>query len=407
MSYAFDGNNRISGGVTYDPAGNMTFDGANYYTYDAENRLIGVGTGPGSSNIASYGYDAEGRRDSKTSSGLTLDYLYDLAGHQLAELTSSGTVNRQEIYAGGSHLGTYAGTTTYFHHADWLGTERARSNMTAQACETVASLPFGDGQTNSGNCGDPSPMHFTGKERDSESGLHYFGARYYGSSLGRFMSFDPVQMSRKKLLDPQQWNMYSYTRNNPLRFVDPDGREVKVLDPEALKRIKSTLPKDLQNQVTADKNGVLDKKAIDKIKSDDPNVKALKQAVDLKGTIEVKTDSKAQGFNFEYKSVEQVRQEVQKAGGDPSQITFPELYLGYTQKPSESPSGDFRVIVSDATGEAANAPESELAVTTAHELYGHALPGAEGKAWEHDNGGPVDHQIKNIEDHTRSLYPDK
>jgi hypothetical protein len=130
-------------------------------------------------------------------------------------------------------------------------------------------------------------------------------------------------------------------------------------------------------------------------------------SVDLKGTIEVKTDSKAQGFNFEYKSVGQVRQEVQKAGGDPSQITFPELYLGYTQKPSESPSGDFRVIVSDATGEAANAPESELAVTTAHELYGHALPGAEGKAWEHDNGGPVDHQIKNIEDHTRSLYPDK
>jgi RHS repeat-associated protein len=252
-----------------------------------------------------------------------------------------------------------------------------------------------------------SAYKFTGKERDSESGLDNFGARYYGSSLGRFMEVDPVQMSRKKLLDPQQWNMYAYTRNNPLRFVDPDGREVKVLDDLALKRIKSTLPKDLRGEVAADKNGVLDRKAIDKIKSDDPNVKALQKAVDLKQTIEVKTDSKANGYNFEYKSVGQLKQEVQKAGGDASQITFPELYLGYTQSPSESPSGDFRVIISDATGEAAKAPESELAVTTAHEFYGHALLGAEGKAWEHDSGGPVDHQIKTIEDHTRSLYQDK
>jgi YD repeat-containing protein len=90
VNYSFDANNRISGGVTYDPPGNMTFDGVNYYTYDAENRLIAAGTSPGSSNIASYVYDAEGRRTSKTTGAQTLNYLYDLAGHQLAELTSSG-----------------------------------------------------------------------------------------------------------------------------------------------------------------------------------------------------------------------------------------------------------------------------------------------------------------------------
>jgi RHS repeat-associated protein len=62
----------------------------------------------------------------------------------------------------------------------------------------------------------------TGKERDPESGLDYFGARYYWSSAGRFSSPDPL-MSSADVADPQSWNRYSYTRNNPLRFVDPLG----------------------------------------------------------------------------------------------------------------------------------------------------------------------------------------
>jgi len=69
---------------------------------------------------------------------------------------------------------------------------------------------------------------FTGKERDAESGLDYFGARYYGSGLGRFTSPDPVGIMRQKLLDPQQWNAYAYVRGNPLRFVDPTGKYVEL-----------------------------------------------------------------------------------------------------------------------------------------------------------------------------------
>ena len=66
---------------------------------------------------------------------------------------------------------------------------------------------------------------FTGKERDSESGLDNFGARYHASSMGRFMSPDPKMPSLKHLLNPQKWNKYAYTLNNPLRYVDPDGLE--------------------------------------------------------------------------------------------------------------------------------------------------------------------------------------
>lgn len=68
---------------------------------------------------------------------------------------------------------------------------------------------------------------FTGKERDQESGLDYFGARYYGSALGRFTSPDwattPQPVPYASLTDPQTLNLYSYVRNNPLRSVDADG----------------------------------------------------------------------------------------------------------------------------------------------------------------------------------------
>ncbi len=64
---------------------------------------------------------------------------------------------------------------------------------------------------------------FTGKERDSESGLDNFGARYDASSMGRFMSADPVFISADRLTDPQSLNLYAYVRNNPLSLVDPTG----------------------------------------------------------------------------------------------------------------------------------------------------------------------------------------
>lgn len=69
---------------------------------------------------------------------------------------------------------------------------------------------------------DGARQKFTQKERDNETGLDYFGARYYGSTQGRFTSADPL-MSSGTIYDPQSWNRYSYTGNNPLRFIDPTG----------------------------------------------------------------------------------------------------------------------------------------------------------------------------------------
>lgn len=68
---------------------------------------------------------------------------------------------------------------------------------------------------------------FTGKERDSESGLDNFGKRYDSSSMGRFMTPDAFYKD-SHVGDPQSWNEYAYARNNPLRYVDPTGENATV-----------------------------------------------------------------------------------------------------------------------------------------------------------------------------------
>jgi RHS repeat-associated protein len=166
--------------------------------------------------------DAGGKRVEKNVEGVKTDYVYDSSDDAIVEISGSGAISRQELFVGSKHLGTYVNSTTYFSHGDWLGTERVRSDMTGAPCETIQSLPFGDAQFTSGNCGYPSTRHLTGKERDVETGLDYFGARSYASALGRFDSIDP---GTPHFADPQSWNRYAYVLNNPLRYIDPDGRE--------------------------------------------------------------------------------------------------------------------------------------------------------------------------------------
>ena len=68
---------------------------------------------------------------------------------------------------------------------------------------------------------------YTGKERDSESGLDYFGARYFGSTMGRGMSPDKVNITEERLMNPSTTlNKYAYAANNPLKYVDPDGQDI-------------------------------------------------------------------------------------------------------------------------------------------------------------------------------------
>jgi RHS repeat-associated protein len=85
---------------------------------------------------------------------------------------------------------------------------------------------------------------FGSKERDMETGLDYFGARYFSSIQGRFTGVDPISVTMKRMLDPQQINMYGYARNNPLAYVDPTG-----MDPESEEEKRKRLDAQLKAEL--------------------------------------------------------------------------------------------------------------------------------------------------------------
>src|SRR6266568_1364805 len=196
----------------YDTAGNMTYDGSHTYTYDAENRLTKVDGG----NTATYAYDADGNRIQKAVGPIITAYVFSPTSHVIHETDPNLTFNVHYIYLGSQLLAEMRNSTTYFVHADHLGSTRMLTAMDQSIYDNVDYLPFGEQIA-----GDTGTTHkFTGKERDAESGLDNFGARYDSSSMGRFMSPDPMGGHPQ---DPQTLNRYAYVRNNPVSLTDPTG----------------------------------------------------------------------------------------------------------------------------------------------------------------------------------------
>jgi RHS repeat-associated protein len=162
---------------------------------------------------------------------------YDLLPDgRISQMFSNGLWQNNNVYANGNVLATYSGSSMYFQMNDWLGTKRAQISSDGNTANfnTWYSLPYGNSQIQSGGQ-DVNGLHFTGKERDLETapgtgnGNDYFGARYYGSSMGRFLSPDwadkPEAVPYSDLSNPQSLNLYGYVKNNPLRSADPDGHE--------------------------------------------------------------------------------------------------------------------------------------------------------------------------------------
>jgi RHS repeat-associated protein len=112
-----------------------------------------------------------------------------------------------------------------YYHTDAIGSVRAITDATGAVIARYDFLPFGEALSSTV----PETRQFAGKERDAETGLDYFGARHHMSATGRFTTVDPVSTTHENLIDPQRWNRYSYARNNPVRFTDPDGRTIDVV----------------------------------------------------------------------------------------------------------------------------------------------------------------------------------
>jgi RHS repeat-associated protein len=120
------------------------------------------------------------------------------------------------------------GEVVEYYHLDALGSVRVVTNQAGAVVRRHDFKPFGEEI----NVTFPAPDRklFTGQERDSESALDYFGARYYRANLGRFTTLDPVGLNGLKLVNPQRFNRYNYATNTPLTSVDPDGRDAIVVN---------------------------------------------------------------------------------------------------------------------------------------------------------------------------------
>jgi len=227
---------------SYDGAGNLTHDAAGHsFGYDAENKLTTY-DGGATNGGATYSYDGDGRRVKKSVGGapiVTTVFVYNVVGQLVAEYSDASPPT--------------SGGTTYLT-GDTLGTPRVITGSNQELKTRHDYLPFGEelfagsgGRTSGhGYSSDKIRQKFTSKERDNETGQDYFINRYYSPQHGRFTSVDPynivreVQITAKQdgakasdqlnsyINAPQEWNRYSYTLGNPLKYVDPTGERIEL-----------------------------------------------------------------------------------------------------------------------------------------------------------------------------------
>lgn len=231
--------NSTTPNLTYDANGNLTSQtdasGTTNYSWDSRNRLASI-IGPGVS--ASFAYDALGRRISKTINGEKTDYQYDGAdivaeiGGSAISATYIRSLNIDESFV------RQAGSNEYYH-TDALGSVLGLTTDNGQLATTYSYDPFGN-TTITGSSS--SPFQYTGRENDG-TGLYYYRARYYSPAIQRFISEDPIG------LYGGDFNLYAYTRNNPIRYFDPwglkPGDKYPTQDASAIDAIKDINPKSI------------------------------------------------------------------------------------------------------------------------------------------------------------------
>ena len=218
FSVAANAQNQIVG-YCYDASGNLLdpnacpFGNPHTYAYNAEGQMISAVAG-----AYIYTYDGDGQRVKKSSGKL---YWYGTNAGVLAESDLSGNITDEYVFFGGKRIARRdaAGNVDYYF-ADQIGSSRVVSDASGNVLDDSDFYPFGWERPVASSSG--NTYKFTGKQRDSETGNDYFGARYFGSSLGRFLSVDPDNTGADPS-DPQTWNMYAYVRNNPTTLTDPTG----------------------------------------------------------------------------------------------------------------------------------------------------------------------------------------
>ncbi len=221
----------------------VTGVGSDYFVYDANGSLT-------EENEAYYLYDERGQMSFSKGGSAAVYYFYDESGERLnklfddnhaqayvnqyyeAEVLKGELVDSSRyVYVGPLKVATVGSDDVVaFHHEDHLSGASVTTGENGQVLELVDYYPYGEVRIEQKNEGYENDYLYTGQERDEETDLMYYGARYYDPVVGRFMSVDPWGGD---LSNPQTLNKYAYVVNNPLKYVDPTGEYAQLFSSAA------------------------------------------------------------------------------------------------------------------------------------------------------------------------------
>ncbi|WP_134219971.1 RHS repeat-associated core domain-containing protein [Pelotomaculum sp. FP] len=225
-TYTYNNANQITNaGFTYDNNGNMTSDRTYNYTYNAENQLIQVKRKSDNSLVATYTYNFNGLRKSKTvysgQTATTTNFHWDAFGRLIRESNSSGEETATYSYDLSGNLLKVNG----------INVQSNTRGDVVSLCNSFTSLkakyhydPWGKQISYTGTLDKPQPFRYAGYYFDEETGLYYLKSRYYSPTLGRFLTKDSIEYI--KYGNPQTLNLYTYAENNPISNIDPNGEGI-------------------------------------------------------------------------------------------------------------------------------------------------------------------------------------
>ena len=251
------GNNNVANQFTYDAHGNMlTMPHLSSMDWDWKDQLIGASNGTFTSY---YNYDVQGNRTRKVvEKGNIVETRYYVGGYEVFRKEISGvldiertTVNIADDEKVFVRVDTEIGQSPVVRYVfdNHLGSACLELDEVGAIISYEEYHAFGSSSYKSGRSEtevSQKKYRYCGKERDEETGMYYYGARYYAAWLCRFVSCDPLQFKYLNI------SPFAYCVNNPIKYIDPDGQDIVPGGNvnKALEDIKSILPEQYQDRVS-------------------------------------------------------------------------------------------------------------------------------------------------------------